>query len=72
MRIGGASEFLPGTYKIRARYSSFGVDMDTHLNPILSNAVVLADLMPFSWKGEVASNEITIRIVSHRNAKRTP
>jgi hypothetical protein len=64
----GASDLSPGTYKISALYSSFGVDMNTHLNPALSNSAVLASLMPFSWKGDVAS---TIRVIGSHQGKQT-
>jgi hypothetical protein len=67
----GASDLSPGTYKISALYSSFGVDMNTHLNPALSSSAVLASLLPFSWKGDVASNEITIRVIGSHQGKQT-
>jgi hypothetical protein len=65
----GAAEFAPGIYKVRAIYSSFGIDTRAHINPLLTNPAELANLMPFSWQGEANSNELRIKIVK-RAAKK--
>lgn len=59
----------PGRYTVQASYISEGVDADTHLNPLLEKPKELAALMPFSWKGVVKSNTITIEI---KNRKKNP
>jgi hypothetical protein len=61
-------QFVPklsrGVYKIRARYISSGVEADKYFNPLLSHPEVLAALRSESWKGEISSNAITVKIVS--------
>ena len=61
-----SSDLKPGTYTIRAGYSSGGMDADLYFNPLLSFPEELAKLKPESWSGELTSNEITITIAKAR------
>jgi len=57
------SDLTARVYKIRAIYSSFGIDYDVHFNPLLTRPDELTNLLSKSWKGEVESNEIEVRIL---------
>jgi hypothetical protein len=61
------SELTPRVYRIRAIYSSFGIDYDTYLNPMLGRPDELRNLKENSWKGDVGSNEIEVKIINRHN-----
>jgi hypothetical protein len=58
------SDLTPGTYKVRALFESRGIDSDSFYNPLLNHPEELEKLRSQNWKGIVASNELTIKIVS--------
>jgi hypothetical protein len=60
------SGLLPGVYKVRAIYVSNGIDTDTVFNPLLGHPDELVSLQAQNWQGEIASNELVIRIVATR------
>jgi hypothetical protein len=68
-RVGGyvsTADLSPGTYKIRAIYESFGIDINTYFNPLLGHPKETARLQSESWKGVIGSNEIVIKIVAKK------
>jgi hypothetical protein len=60
------SDLLPGSYKVTAAYESRGVDADNYMNPFLAHPDVVATLQEQNWKGQIASNQLIVRIVSPR------
>ncbi|MGA7917815.1 MAG: hypothetical protein WCA00_21445 [Candidatus Acidiferrales bacterium] len=62
------SDLAPGSYKVRAVFTSDGIDSGSFYNPLLHHPDEAEKFRPQSWKGDIASNELTIRIVA-RNHK---
>lgn len=57
-----SSDLVPGTYNVRAQYSTSGVDAKLYFNPLLEHPEELATLKSESWSGEITSNEVKITI----------
>lgn len=57
-------DLIPGSYKVRGVYESFGIDSNTYFNPLLGHPEELERLRSESWKGVLGSNEIVIRIAA--------
>jgi hypothetical protein len=54
----------PGTYKVRALFRSSGIDTNSFYNPLVQHPDELEKFRAQNWKGEVYSNDLTIRIVA--------
>lgn len=63
------ADLTPGTYKVRAVFTSEGLDSGSFYNPLLKQPEEKEKFAAQNWKGEVSSNELTIRIVA-RTAKK--
>lgn len=61
-----ADGLIPGAYKVRAIFESRGIDANIYFNPLLGNAKELEGLRAQDWKGQIRSNELTIRIVARK------
>jgi hypothetical protein len=57
------SGLVPGTYKIRAIYSSSGIDANVYFNPLINNPDERTRFRDENWSGEIASNEVVVDIV---------
>jgi hypothetical protein len=67
--VGGyvnTADLIPGSYKVRATYKSFGIDANTDLDLLLGYPKETARLQSESWKGVIESNEIIIKIVASK------
>ncbi|MFY9751505.1 MAG: hypothetical protein WAJ92_02610, partial [Candidatus Acidiferrales bacterium] len=62
---------IPGVYKIRAIFESSGLDVNSYFNPFLDHQDQLANLLPNSWKGELKSNEVILKIASDSATAKT-
>jgi hypothetical protein len=58
------ANLTPGSYKIRAEYESFGIDVNADTNPLLGHPKETARLQSESWKGIIGSNEIVVEILA--------
>jgi hypothetical protein len=63
------SDLSIGTYKVRALFSSEGVDFDSLYNPLAHHPEEMAKFHAESWKGDIGSNELRIRIVASKAAQ---
>jgi len=62
----------PGRYRIRAFYSSMGMDADLYYNPLASQPTEVAKLPFKSWKGTIESNPIWITVLGTRRRDLRP
>lgn len=62
------SDLIAGNYAISADYVTDGIDANDDMNPFLKHPDVIATFNSDNWKGQISSNELTIRITSPRKA----
>jgi hypothetical protein len=53
----------PGVYRVKATFTSEGIETNSFYNPIRQQSEESSKLQAQNWKGTVASNELTIKIL---------